>query len=263
MSGRSSALHRNPVGGPSMAAPDPRWPVEPARRTSGETGTAHGPSMYGSRVVAVPLAVVLLVTVDAAMYTYCGAPWGASALVASVISFTAWLSTTFRRPASAPAAFVLYIGTATALMLFEAEQWYRQMPSQLMRLYPHAFPLGVGLSDHAFISVFPLAASALFVLGALTYYHRSAFGRFAAWFAFSWALTASLSVFVYAMVAKAPFGYLGGMITAPIPFVLALAGMFRLVRREGLETTLPEAGRDRLRDGTMGAGLVDARTPPR
>lgn len=195
----------------------------------------HGWGLYGSRLSAVAFAVVLLVTVDCAAYTYGGSPWGISALAASVIAIAAWMFTTLRRPASAPAAFSLYIGTLTTMMLFESEEWYRGMPSHLMQLYPDSFPAGVGITEHAFIAVFPLTLSAFLVLGALTYYHGSAFGRFCAWLTFAWGLTASLSVYAYVLGAAPPFHYMGGMISAPVVALLSVAGMLRLVRYEGRE----------------------------
>jgi hypothetical protein len=192
-----------------------------------------GQVMYGSRVVAVPLAFTLLATADCAAYTYGGAPWGISALAASVIAFSAWLLTTLRRPASAPAAFPHYIATVTAMMVFDAEAWHAKMPSRLMTLFPAAFPPGVGITEHAFIAIFPLTLSAFLMLGALTYYHGSAFGRFCAWLTFGWGLTASVSVYAYPLVAGAPLAYMGGMLAAPVLFLLSVAGMHRLVREEG------------------------------
>jgi hypothetical protein len=202
---------------------------------------AGATSMYGSRLVAVSLAFVLLATADCAAYTYGGSPWGAAALIASVVSLGAWLTTTLRRPPGAPAAFTLYVATLTAMLLLEAEEWYQHMPVRLMHLYPGAFPEGVGISDHAFIAVFPLAGSAVLVLGALLYFHGAVLGRFAAWLTFAWGATAGLSVYVFAIAAGGPTQYLGGMITAPLVVVLSLAGMIQLVRHEGRARGIDEA----------------------
>lgn len=212
-----------------------RGPVDASGRETGGEGSRSNavPGLYGSRLTAVAFAVVLLAMVDCAAYTYGGSPWGIAALVASVIAIAAWMLTTLGRPASPPAAFPLYIGTVTSMMLFEAEEWYRGMPSQLMRLYPNAFPAGVGITEHAFIAVFPLTLSAFLVLGALTYYHATAFGRFCAWLTFAWGLTASVSVYAYVLGAGSPFHYMGGMISAPVVVFLSVAGMIRLVRCEG------------------------------
>lgn len=193
-----------------------------------------GESMYASRLVATVLAVTVLATLDVAAYTYGGSPVGISVFLASVLGFTSWVTTTRRRPRSAPAAFNLYIGTVVALTVLEAEEWCRRMPTALMHLYPNSFRPGVGISDHAFIAVFPLAGSGFLLLGALAYFHGTAFGRFAAWFTFAWSIVAGLSVYAFALLARAPFEYMGGMITAPVPVLLALAGMHRLIQVEGL-----------------------------
>jgi hypothetical protein len=100
-------------------------------------------------------------------------------------------------------------------------------------LYPGAYPPGVGLTNHVFIAVFPLAGSALLLAGALTYYHGTAFGRFAAWLTFAWGAIYSVAVYAYPLFAYGPMTVVPGMLTAPLPFVLALLGMRTLVRREG------------------------------
>src|SRR4029078_7700867 len=135
--------------------------------------------MYPSQLFAAALAVVILVTLDVAAYTYGGAPLAVATTVASALSLSGWMVTTRRRSATDPAAFNLYVATMVSLVVLYAEQWWFGFPSQLVRLFPSAFPDGVGLSEHAFVGVFPLAGSALLLLGALTYYHGSAFGRFA------------------------------------------------------------------------------------
>lgn len=191
--------------------------------------------LYDSRLVAVTLAVALLSTADCAAYTYGGSPWGISATIASVIALTAWALTTLRRRRSAPAAFALYIGALTAMMLFEAEEWRAGMPSRLMTLFPSTFPPGVGITEHAFIAVFPLTLSALLLLGALAYHHGSIFGRFCAWLTFAWGLTASLSVYIYAAIGNQAFHYMGGMLTAPVLLLVSVAGMIRILRREGVD----------------------------
>jgi hypothetical protein len=102
-----------------------------------------------------------------------------------------------------------------------------------MHLYPGAFPPGVGITDHAFVAVFPLAGSALLVLGALTYYHGTAFGRFAAWFTFAWGAIGSLAMYVYPLLGGDSIRAFPGVISAPAPLVLSLVGVRALVRHEG------------------------------
>jgi hypothetical protein len=113
------------------------------------------------------------------------------------------------------------------------EQWHGDFASRLVALYPGAYPPGVGLTNHVFIAVFPLAGSALLLAGALTYYHGAAFGRFAAWLTFAWGAIYSVAVYAYPLFAYGPMTVVPGMLTAPLPFVLALLGMRTLVRREG------------------------------
>jgi hypothetical protein len=192
-----------------------------------------GGSMYRSRLFAATLASVILVTLGVAAYTYGGAPLFVTATTASVAAFLGWLGTTYRRPASRPVALELYVATVVALMVLYGEQWYRGFSSRLMALYPGAYPPGVGITDHAFVAVFPLAGSALLLLGALTYYHGTAFGRFAAWFTFAWGAIDALAVYVYPLFAGGRMRFLPGAITAPLPLLISLLGTRALVRREG------------------------------
>jgi hypothetical protein len=192
-----------------------------------------GRAMHSSRLFALMSAVVLLMTLDVAAYTYGGAPLFVTAMATSVVALGGWMRTTYRRPASPPAAFNLYIATLVGLTVLYAEQWYFGFPTRLMELFPGAYPTGVGISRHAFVAVFPLAGSGLLVLGALTYYHGTAFGRFAAWLTFAWGAVGALAVYVYPMFSEGGMQALPGMITAPLPLVVSLLGMRAIARREG------------------------------
>jgi hypothetical protein len=193
-----------------------------------------GPSMYASPLFAAMAAIVILVTLDVAAYTYGGAPLFATTVITSVVAFAAWMRTTYRRPASEPAAFSLYVATVAALMVLYGEQWSGDFSSRLVQLYPGAYPPGVGITNHAFVAVFPLAGSALLLAGALTYYHGTSFGRFAAWLAFTWGAIDALAVYLYPLLADGRMSAVPGMLTAPLAFVIAVWGIRTLVRREGL-----------------------------
>jgi hypothetical protein len=192
-----------------------------------------GASVYSSRLFAIILSAVIVVTLDVAAYVYAGAPVCFTVIVASVGAWFAWTATSSRRPACPPAAFDLYIATIVALLVMYAEQWAHDFPFWLTRVFPGDFPAGVGISNHWFVAVFPLAGSALLLLGALAYYHGTPFGRFAAWFTFAWAATTALAVYVYPLVGRASIDLLPGALTAPLPLVISLLGMHRLVRRDG------------------------------
>lgn len=194
------------------------------------------PTMYASRLFAVMTAGVILVTLNLAAFTYGGTPLCAAVAGASIVAFAGWLATTFRRPETGPAAFRLSIATVVALLVLYAEQWHGGFAPRLMHLYPAAYPPGVGLTDHAFVAVFPLAGSALLLAGALAYYHGSAFGRFAAWFTFAWGAVDALAVYAYPLIAQGRPGPLPGMLTAPLPLVCAILGIRALVRHEGLRS---------------------------
>jgi hypothetical protein len=185
--------------------------------------------MYSSPLFAATLAVAILITLDVAAYTYGGEPLAVATITASVISLTGWLSTGRRISSNVPAAFNFYIATVVALIALYAEQWYGGFASRLMQLFPANYPPGVGISDHAFVAVFPLAGSALLLLGALAYYHNTSFGRFAAWFTFAWGVAAALAVYGYPVVAGRATA-MPGMITAPLPLVASLLGMRTLIR---------------------------------
>jgi hypothetical protein len=189
--------------------------------------------MYASPLFAAMAAVVILLTLDVAAYVYGGTPLLIAAVGTSVVALAGWLRTTYRRPPSEPAALGFYIATLVALMALYAEQWHGDFASRLVQLYPGAYPPGVGITNHAFIAVFPLAGSALLLAGALTYYHGTAFGRFAAWLTFAWGAIFGVAVYGYPLFADGPMTMVPGMLTGPLPLVLALLGMRALVRREG------------------------------
>jgi hypothetical protein len=197
--------------------------------TSGIAQPMLGRSMYSSQLFAVTLAVVLLVTLDAALYTYGGAPLAMTTTTASVFSLIGWRVTNRRQSASDAVAFNTYIATVVALVVLYAEQWHGGFASRLVQLYPRAYPPGVGITDHAFVAVFPLAGSALLLIGALTYYHGTAFGRFAAWFTFAWGAVAALAVYVYPLFADR-MSTVPGMLTAPLPLLVSLLGLRTLTR---------------------------------
>lgn len=185
----------------------------------------------GSGLVAVVLAAAVAITVTLAAYVYAGAPYAVMAVITWCIALGGWLRTSFRHRSHTPVAFTLYIATLVALTALYAEEWYRRFPSTLMRLFPNAYPPGVGIGEHAFVAVFPLAASACMTLGALAYYRRTPIGDFAAWAVFAWGCVAAVSVYLVAPIAGRAETYVGGMIMAPVVLVVALAGATRLVRR--------------------------------
>lgn len=184
----------------------------------------------GSRLTALVLALAIAITVTLAAYVYAGAPFAAMALATWMLALGGWVATTFRHPGSQDIQFSLYVGTAVALTVLYSEEWYRSFPSTVMRFFPHAYPSGVGITDHAFVAVFPLAGSALIMIGALAYYRQAVFGEFAAWTVFAWGCVAALSVYLVGPAAGHAGEYVGGMLTAPIPLTVALAGIYRIVR---------------------------------
>jgi len=184
----------------------------------------------GARLVAAVLAVTIAITVTLAAYVYAGRVYALASAVTWCLALGGWLATT-RRRADRPVAFDLYVGTLVALMLLYGEAWYGRLPSTLAQLFPGAFPPGVGIGEHAFVAIFPLAASAVMTLGALAHYRRMRLGELAAWTVFAWGCVAAIGVYVAAPAAGQAERYVGGMLTAPIPLVVALAGMRRLVRQ--------------------------------
>lgn len=190
-----------------------------------------------SRSAAIALALVLAVTATVAAYVYAGAPVAIASVCTWGGALVGWLMTTFHRPLRRPAAFNLYVCMLVALMALYAEEWYWRMPSRLLRTFPRAFPAGVGISDHAFVAVFPLAGSGLLLLGALAYYSETQFGQFAAWLTFSWGCVAALAV--YPLVLAGPSGYVGGTVTAPVTLLIALVGVRRLIRADAATDAHP------------------------
>lgn len=209
--------------------------LPPATTAGGPLPPVVGPAAEqvtdtGSRLVAVVLAAAVAITVTLAAYVYAGAPYAVMAIATWCVALGGWLPTTFRRRSQTPVAFNRYIATLVALTALYAEEWYRRFPSTLMHLFPNAYPPGVGLGEHAFVAVFPLATSAVMTLGALAYYRRSPVGELAAWTVFAWGCVAAVSVYLVGPIAGRGESYVGGMVVAPISLIVALAGAARLVR---------------------------------
>jgi len=162
------------------------------------------------RAVDVLLAATIAVTVSLAAFIHEGTSLAVMAVVTFVIAFGGWQWTTSRHRTSTPVTFDLYIATLVALIALYAEQWHG------------------GIGGHAFIGTFPLATSAVFILGALCWWWRLSIGDFAAWTVFAWGCVDALSVYLAGPLA----GYRPGMIAAPVVFVIALAGVVRLVRHD-------------------------------
>jgi hypothetical protein len=188
---------------------------------------AHPP---GARLVASVLALTVTITVTLAAYVYAGAPYVTMALLTSTMALAGWLSTKRAQVADLPVAFNLLISTLVALTVLYGEEWYRHFPSTLMRYFPASYPDGVGLGEHGFVAVFPLAVAPLMTLGAFAYYRRSVLGDIAAWAVFSWACVAAVAVYVVGPLAGQSMHYVGGMIAAPVVFALGVLGIVRLAR---------------------------------
>jgi hypothetical protein len=195
--------------------------------------------MSAARFVALAATIVSVFTLTLAAYTYGGAPLGVAAALTTGLAVLTWTTTTFRRPRTAPEAFGLYIACVVALIVLYAEQWAGHFATSLMHLFPESYPPGVGITDHAFVAVFPLGGSALLLLGALAYHHRLVVGRFCAWFTFCFGAVAALGVWALPLIAGAGMRYVPGMIAAPILAAIAILGMRRLLRVEGYRLKAP------------------------
>ncbi len=200
-------------------------------------GTARGREerLDASRLVAAMLAGVTLTTLGAAAYVYGGTALLVAAIAAGVLGSMGWIATMGRRPAGVPAAFEPYIATVVALLLLYAAQWHRGVPLR------GAYPAGIGITGHAFVAAFPLAGSALLVLGALAYYHGAECGRFAAWLTFAWGTVAALAVYIHPVLPHPAIADLASRLAAPLPLATSLFGVRALVR-EGAAAPHPTPG---------------------
>ena len=187
-------------------------------------------ALYDATPTVLMLALAAGATGATAGEVYGGPPIALAALTAGAVATVGWMATG-RRGSGAPSraeAFNVYVAVLVALMAFYAEEWAGDFPAALAHLFPRAYPEGPLLSLHAYVAVFPLGTMALFVLGALAYYHRLALGRLAAWVAFSWGAVVALGAYGLALAGEPGFGYMPGMATAPVLLALSLRGMRRL-----------------------------------
>lgn len=193
-----------------------------------------------------PLAAVLglaavLVPICPALYISAGAAVAIPPAAATTVALGTWGAALVRRarrsggkrwPARpTPVAFQAYIATVVLLIAQHTEEWLGHLPRTLGHLFPAAFPPGVTFDDRTLIAAFPLAASALFLFGALAYYHRLAVGEGAAWVLFTWAIIGGAAHFVYPVVGGAGGQYVGGMITAPVVMTCGAFGFRQLLSR--------------------------------
>jgi hypothetical protein len=202
----------------------------PSADLAGHDHSASVPEQVGATLIALVLALALAITVTLAAFVYAGAPYATMSFTAWCLALGGWLSFSRHRVRNVPVAFSLYVGTLVALMVLYSEQWYMRYPSTLMRYFPVAFPTGVGIGEHAFVAVFPLAVTAFMTLGALAYYRGTVFGDLAAWLVFAWGGVAALAIYLVGPLAGQPTGYVGGMLTAPAVLIVAAVGVVRLVR---------------------------------
>jgi hypothetical protein len=186
-------------------------------------------SMDTSPLFAAVLVISVLGPLTAAAYIYGGAPVLAAVGASSVAALLGWWRSSHRPQPTRPRAFSAYIASMVVLMALYAEQWSGHFTRTLASMFPRVFPAGVGISDHAFVAVFPLAGSAAMSLGALAYARGTPIGRFAAWFTFSWSAVWAIEVYALPLLAAEPAGVLPGAWTAPLPLAVALYGIYRLL----------------------------------
>jgi len=217
--------------------------------------TTNAARLYGSPLFATIFTFVVLITLDTAGYTLGGTPLFVVLALTSAFSWGMAVRAIARRPRSQPAAFNLYITALVGLMVMYAEQWAGDWSSRVMFNFPRSFPTGVGISNHDFITVFPLAGAALLLFGALAYYHGNPLGRFAAWFIFTWGVLASLSTYVLPLFSGEPFHPLPGAFTAPFPLIVSVMGLRRLLQ-EGVRSDDMKASGDTRRTIRWSVALV-------
>jgi hypothetical protein len=80
------------------------------------------------------------------------------------------------------------------------------------------------------VAAFPLAGSALLVLGALAYYHDTECGRLAAWLTFGGGTVAALAVYVHPVLPHPATADLASRLAASLPLATSLLGMRGLAR---------------------------------
>ena len=185
--------------------------------------------LYNSPLFAASLSFAVFVTIDVAAYTYGGTPLFTVLTLASAGAWGAALVATRRAPSSRPVAFDLYVAALASLVVMYGEQWAGDWSARLASCFPPSYPEGVGISNHAFVAVFPLAGSALLLLGALAYYHGNPIGRFAASFTFLWGILAPLSTYVMPVFGSTSCHLLPGAVTAPLPLIVSWLGWRRLM----------------------------------
>ena len=197
--------------------------------TSATTQSASPPPSAGARLSDSPLfgaslSFVVLVTIDVAAYTYGGTPLFALLALASAGAWATALVATRRPSSHSPGAFDLYIAALATLVVMYGEQWAGDWSARLASCFPLSYPEGVGISNHAFVAVFPLAASALLLLGALALYRGNPIGHFAASFTFLWGILAPLSTYVLPVFGNMSCHLLPGAVTAPLPLIVSSFG---------------------------------------
>lgn len=176
--------------------------------------------------------IATLITLYTAGVIYLGLLVTLPVALAGGVALLAWWWRAFRQPVDPALALPLYILTVVALIGQATEAYVLGYPAALTSAFPAAFPAPVRFDDFAFLAVFPLAATTLFLLGAVGLWYRHPLGSYSAWWLFLWAIVSGLMPFVIPLALAQGYGYFAGMSVGWLCAALGLIGVYRLWRAQ-------------------------------
>lgn len=181
----------------------------------------------------VHLLLVLssLITLAAAGYIHVGGLVTGFVVSAGVVALLGWRATTYNNPASRR-VLPWYIATVIVLLLHYGEAWYFGYAEALTARFPGAFASPVVFNDVIYLSIFPLAGTALYLWAAVGVFFHHPLGNYMAWFVFVLALAEGLAPFILPLFGSGGYEYFPGMATAPVAALFGGRGVRSLVERQ-------------------------------
>jgi len=163
------------------------------------------------RWVNVLFILSTIITLCVAGYIYTGALISLLVGVPAMVALFFWLTTTYHQ--SAPRRIIpWYIGAVLVLLIQHAEQWHFNYAEQLKLTLPQFFSDPVVFNEAIFLSIFPFAGLALFLVFATSFYLRRPLGNYMVWFVFVWAITSGLTPYLFTLFQESGISYFPGML---------------------------------------------------
>ncbi len=137
-------------------------------------------------------------------------------VIPTIISYFVWLRTTYKQPANYRDILIIYLLAVATQIAHLLEEFLTEAYVEL----PVLFNADTAISKDAFVIIFILSASFLYVLGAIGLIKRNPFANYFVWFVALGPMLANSIAHIYATVATRE--YFPGLITTPFQVLVAV-----------------------------------------